>query len=520
METLVQQIILGLVNGMVFALIALGYTMVYGIIELINFAHGDLFMLASFLALTLVGLLGLDSASGAMLWLAIPGIILVCVAFAGGLNVVVDRFVYRPLRNAPKLAALVSAIGVSFMFMNLGLFWGGLLGTVMVLGYVGVGMLVSFWSGSNKTSYFVSLGIYVLILVPAQLPGKAQTGVAGQFLQWVNPLAATNHFLSKHLVNNITLSEFWVWLESPVAFALIILLVLLVYAAPGLRLETGKRSKFWSRLSHAFGDDRGVRHRKSRFELPDLLFYLSGFDLRQELSFTYRIAHIRQDLLKPARDLGHHLDFGNGSETPYQGHCVFEESFRRDNSLHERHPHHGSYPAAPWPPAARRRTVGFGLIGLIHLKTNEARQEKNNREQKHSLHIIFSRLELGWCPHTLPLGGRTPGYHPGIRRPPKSVSSFALDSPQRHEEHKDQVLVCVNLRALCVFVVKECAQNIAFCLRKRWGAVLADSEPASYRQAGGTPVPRGMAVPAMSKVRDFHGRDAHASKVEANLTIL
>ena len=125
METIVQQIILGLVNGMVFALIALGYTMVYGILELINFAHGDLFMLASFLALTLVGLLGLDAASGSLLWVAIPGIIVICVAFAGGLNWLVDRLVYRPLRGAPKLAALVSAIGVSFMFMNLGLFWGG-----------------------------------------------------------------------------------------------------------------------------------------------------------------------------------------------------------------------------------------------------------------------------------------------------------------------------------------------------------------------------------------------------------
>jgi branched-chain amino acid transport system permease protein len=124
--TFIQQIILGLVNGMVFALIALGYTMVYGILELINFAHGDLFMLASFLALTLVGLLHLDGSSGAVLVVAIPGIIAACVVFAGGLNWLVDRLVYRPLRGAPKLAPLVSAIGVSFMFMNLGLFWGGL----------------------------------------------------------------------------------------------------------------------------------------------------------------------------------------------------------------------------------------------------------------------------------------------------------------------------------------------------------------------------------------------------------
>jgi len=123
---LVQQLILGFTNGMVFALIALGYTMVYGILELINFAHGDLFMLASFLALTLVGALGLTGATGATLAVGLIAIVLVCAAFSAGLNVAVDRLVYKRLRNAPKLAPLVSAIGVSFIFQNLGLFWGGL----------------------------------------------------------------------------------------------------------------------------------------------------------------------------------------------------------------------------------------------------------------------------------------------------------------------------------------------------------------------------------------------------------
>jgi len=125
LETVLQQLILGLTNGMVFALIALGYTMVYGILELINFAHGDLFMLASFLALTLVGAMGLQSASGPELALGLLGVVLVCALFSAALNWSVDRVVYKPLRNAPKLAPLVSAIGVSFVFMNLGLFWGG-----------------------------------------------------------------------------------------------------------------------------------------------------------------------------------------------------------------------------------------------------------------------------------------------------------------------------------------------------------------------------------------------------------
>lgn len=126
MEVILQQILLGLTNGMVFALIALGYTMVYGILELINFAHGDLFMLASFLALTLVGLMGLEHATGGELALGLMAVVVLCALFAAGLNWSVDRVVYRPLRKAPKLAPLVSAIGVSFVFMNLGLFWGGL----------------------------------------------------------------------------------------------------------------------------------------------------------------------------------------------------------------------------------------------------------------------------------------------------------------------------------------------------------------------------------------------------------
>jgi ABC-2 type transport system permease protein len=134
-----------------------------------------------------------------------------------------------------------------------GLFWGGSLGTILVLAYVGIGMLVSFWSNSNKTSYFVNLGIYILILVPAQLPGKAQTGIAGQFLQWANPLAATNHFLSKHLVNNISLAEFWMWLESPVIVTTLILGILFLYAAPGLRLENGRANSMWKRISKSIG---------------------------------------------------------------------------------------------------------------------------------------------------------------------------------------------------------------------------------------------------------------------------
>ena len=131
--------------------------------------------------------------------------------------------------------------------------WGTITGSLLAPAYTGLGMLVSFWSGSNRTSYFVSLALYIFFLVPAQLPGRAQTGAAGQFVQWVNPLAAVNHFLSKHLVNYRPLSEFWTWLISPVVFAVLVLGVLFLYAGPGLRLEAGRASVLRSR----FG--RGVR---------------------------------------------------------------------------------------------------------------------------------------------------------------------------------------------------------------------------------------------------------------------
>src|SRR6059058_781627 len=92
-EVLVQQTINGLTRGAVFALIALGYTMVYGIIELINFAHGDVFMLT--------------------------------MLTTAALNVVIDRAAYRPLRRSTRLAPLITAIGVSFMLENVALLWKG-----------------------------------------------------------------------------------------------------------------------------------------------------------------------------------------------------------------------------------------------------------------------------------------------------------------------------------------------------------------------------------------------------------
>jgi len=128
-NTLIQQCLNGITFGALLALIALGYTMVYGIVELINFAHGDLFMLGSFLTLTIVGWFGLaaanHTASTAVIVAALATALIAVPIFCAVLNLGIDRIIYKPLRQAPKLAPLVSAIGVSFVLMNIGLFWGG-----------------------------------------------------------------------------------------------------------------------------------------------------------------------------------------------------------------------------------------------------------------------------------------------------------------------------------------------------------------------------------------------------------
>src|SRR4051794_30267882 len=116
----------GLSNGSIWALVAIGYTLVYGIIELINFAHGEVFMLGSFVSA------GFFTAIGLTVSTAIPGLVvgllltLVIAMFAMGvLNVMIERVGYRPLRHAPKLAPLITAVGFSFILQNVGLLWRG-----------------------------------------------------------------------------------------------------------------------------------------------------------------------------------------------------------------------------------------------------------------------------------------------------------------------------------------------------------------------------------------------------------
>ncbi len=125
-EVLLQQTLNGLTIGAYLALIALGYTMVYGIIELINFAHGDLFTFGFLISLTLFRLYGAEGTLYGFELIWMFGVVLVLTMLLTGiLNVAIDRVAYKPLRKAPRLAPLITAVGMSFALQNIFANWYG-----------------------------------------------------------------------------------------------------------------------------------------------------------------------------------------------------------------------------------------------------------------------------------------------------------------------------------------------------------------------------------------------------------
>ena len=112
-----QQLINGLTVGALYALIALGYTMVYGVLEMINFAHGDVFMVGSFLGLVVLALLG-PSGAGGGLAIVLVAVYLGAMVGCGALGVAIERVAYRPVRGASRLGPLISALGVSLFIQN------------------------------------------------------------------------------------------------------------------------------------------------------------------------------------------------------------------------------------------------------------------------------------------------------------------------------------------------------------------------------------------------------------------
>jgi branched-chain amino acid transport system permease protein len=170
-----QYLILGVTNGALIALIALGYTLVYGIVELINFAHGEVFMMGAFLSLTAVSAFGVATGAG---WGQIALISLVALLaamlFSGVLNWSIDRVVYRRLRSAPRLAPLIAAIGISFILQGVGIYWKGST-TILPPGLIpsdirSINVLTD-WLGLETRLRFRALDLAVILLTIPLLVG-------------------------------------------------------------------------------------------------------------------------------------------------------------------------------------------------------------------------------------------------------------------------------------------------------------------------------------------------------------
>lgn len=115
----VDQFVNGMTTGSLYALIALGYTMVYGVLQMINFAHGEVFMLGSFAGFYTLTWMGGVDVTGPMIAVAILVALIVAMAASAAVSVALERIAYRPLRNAPRLAPLISAIGASIFLQYL-----------------------------------------------------------------------------------------------------------------------------------------------------------------------------------------------------------------------------------------------------------------------------------------------------------------------------------------------------------------------------------------------------------------
>jgi branched-chain amino acid transport system permease protein len=157
MDIFLQQIVNGVVLGSIYALVALGYTMVYGILGLINFAHGDIVMIAALVALTVVhSLTGSPVPPAAIIAAAMAAAMLVCVS----IGVTIERVAYRPLRRAPRLAPLITAIGVSILIQySAALIWGKQ--------YISLPGVLQPTSVSLGGAQFTDLQVYIVVLAAA-----------------------------------------------------------------------------------------------------------------------------------------------------------------------------------------------------------------------------------------------------------------------------------------------------------------------------------------------------------------
>jgi len=177
--------LIGLTNGTIYGVVALGYTLVYGILQLINFAHGDVFALAGLVASTvIVSVLGLDEGSSVLVIVGGLAVTLVVIMIAFALfNASIERIAYKPLRHAPRLAPLITAIGVSFIVQNIGLaFYGVDYQTVPNFiprtDAIHIGDVTYSWSKASVLIIVIPLLVVLSWFVRSTKQGKAMRAVA------------------------------------------------------------------------------------------------------------------------------------------------------------------------------------------------------------------------------------------------------------------------------------------------------------------------------------------------------
>ncbi len=127
------------------------------------------------------------------------------------------------------------------------LLWGPLVGTLLAPAFAGLGMLVSVWCNSNKTSMLVSVGLYLVLILPSEYAGLATVTVSAQaaersnVLQLLNPMGATSRLLHESIMDNATVHQLWLWVTTPALFPVVVLAVLIAYVGPALQLEGGMK---------------------------------------------------------------------------------------------------------------------------------------------------------------------------------------------------------------------------------------------------------------------------------------
>jgi branched-chain amino acid transport system permease protein len=177
--------VIGVSNGAIYGLVALGYTLVYGILQLINFAHGDVFALSGLVASTMiVSVFGLDEASSVFLIIVgLLGTLAVTMPLFAVVNATIERIAYKPLRNAPRLAPLITAVGVSFIVQNVslaiyGVDFESVPNFIPRTAAIDIGGVVIQW---NKVAIFLIVIPVLLLLtwfVRSTRQGKAMRAVA------------------------------------------------------------------------------------------------------------------------------------------------------------------------------------------------------------------------------------------------------------------------------------------------------------------------------------------------------